>query len=477
MREANFQAFSGDESACEDDTDITVLRRTTEETAQWCVERAKALGASSASAEASFDRGLSASTRMCEPESIERTEESVLVVNVWKGAQRGTASTSDLSEASLERTVRAAVQIASHAKPDPAGGLPDEADLATEFPDLSLYHPFAGTPEEAFRQLERTEAAALAADARITNTEGARFDTSAGVFTLANSLGFCAGYAYGRHSIDCWPIAQSPEGESQRDGWWCEARALEDLMSPEALGALAAQRAVRRLDAGAVSPGRYNVLFEPQAAVGLLDILEALLSGSALYRKASCLGDKFGERILPEHVSVEENPFVARAIGSGAFDDEGCAGRRRLIVDSGRLEGRFLSSYSARKLGLRTTGNAGGAYNLTLSSSQTRTSDDFTAMLKKLDRGILVTELIGQGFNPVTGDYSRGAFGFWVENGRIDHAIEGFSIAGNILEMMMQLEAVGADRLTASERSCGSLLFSDLCAAGVDFDDEAAADE
>ena len=268
MREANFQAFSGDESACEDDTDITVLRRTTEETAQWCVERAKALGASSASAEASFDRGLSASTRMCEPESIERTEESVLVVNVWKGAQRGTASTSDLSEASLERTVRAAVQIASHAKPDPAGGLPDEADLATEFPDLSLYHPFAGTPEEAFRLLERTEAAALVADARITNTEGARFDTSAGVFTLANSLGFCAGYAYGRHSIDCWPIAQSPEGESQRDGWWCEARALEDLMSPEALGALAAQRAVRRLDAGAVSPGRYNVLFEPQAAVG-----------------------------------------------------------------------------------------------------------------------------------------------------------------------------------------------------------------
>lgn len=454
-------------------TPIEALGPRTAETARWCVERAKALGASAACAEASFDRGLSVGTRMGEPESIEHTEESVLVVNVWKGDRRGAASTSDFSEAALEQAVRAALQIASHAKSDPASGLPNEADLATAFPDLSLHHPYAGTAEDAFAMLARAEAAAFAFDPAIQNSEGARFDTSEGVFTLANSLGFCAGYPYGRHSIDCWPIASGPAGDAERDGWWCESRTMAGLMAPEALGRKAAERAVRRLNAEELDPGRYNVLFEPQVAAGLLDILEALLSGSALYRKASCLLDAFGRRILPEHISVEENPFVPGAIGSGAFDDEGCAGSRRLIIDAGRLEGRFLSSYSARKLGLRTTGNAGGAYNLRLTSTQTSAEDDFGAMLAKLDRGILVTELIGQGFNPVTGDYSRGACGFWVENGRIDHAIEGFTIAGNILDMMQRLEAAGADALVAGERTCASLLFADLGISGSRADDDA----
>ena len=452
---------------------IEELQAMTAETACWCVQRAQTLGASAVSAEASIDRGFSVGTRLGEPESIEHTEENVLVVNVWKGHCRGSASTADFSKNALERVVRAALQIADHAESDPASGLPDEADLATSFPDLSLHHPYRGTPEEAFDMLARTEAAAFAYDSAIQNSEGARFDTSEGIFTLVNSLGFCAGYAYGRHSIDCWPIAErsasSPNevDEAQRDGWWCETRAFEDLMRPEALGRLAASRAVRRLGAAPLAPGQYDVLFEPQVAVGLLDMLEALLSGAALYRKASCLLDAFGKSILPAHISVSEDPFVPRAIGSGVFDDEGCAGSRRLIVDSGRLAGRFLSSYSARKLGLRTTGNAGGAYNLRLTSSHTRSTDDFEAMLSKLHRGILVTELIGQGFNPVTGDYSRGACGFWVENGRIDHPIEGFAVSGNILDMMMRLESVGADTLTAGERTCGSLLFSGLCAAGM----------
>lgn len=449
------------------DQPMEALQDKTAEIAGWCVERAKTLGASAAAAEASIDRGLSVGTRLAEPETIERTEESVLVIHAWKGKQRGTASTSDLSPEALERTVRAALQIAELAKPDLASGLPDEADLATSFPDLSLHHPYLGTLRDALEMLARVERAAFEFDPAICNSEGARFDTSEGVFTLANSRGFSAGYAYGRHSVDCWPIAESAAGEAQRDGWWCEACACEDLMVPEALGRLAAERAVRRLGAAALEPGKYDVLFEPQVAAEFLDMLETLLSGASLYRKASCLLDAFGERIFPEHISIEENPFVPRAIGSGAFDDEGCAGRRRFIVDHGRLEGRFLSSYSARKLGLRTTGNAGGAYNLRLSSTRTHASDDLEAMLAKLDRGILVTEMIGQGFNPVAGDYSRGACGFWVEKGRIDHPIEGFAIAGNIRDMLLQLEAVGADALTAGERTCGSLLFGGLSASGA----------
>lgn len=453
--------------AAQDEAGMPSVLAGTREAAEWTVRRAKALGADAASAEASLDRGFVVGTRFGRLESVERTEEQTLSVSVWKGHAVGSASTSDLSEGALEAVVRAALSIASHVREDPFSGLPDAADLQGEVPDLRL-HPGETAPsiEAAIDLLQRTEAAAFSLDPAISNTDGARFDFNEGAFTLANSLGFSAGYPYARCTIDCFPTAASSSGESQRDGWWSEARRVSQLMPPEALGRLAAERALRRLGARPLAAGVYDVLFEPQAAAGLLDILEALLSGRALYQRTSCLADAMGQLILPDHVWAMEDPYIAEGLGSGAFDEEGCAGHRRAVVEGGRLAGFFLSSYSARKLGLRTTGNAGGAYNLRLSSTKTAASDDFSAMLGKLHRGLLVTELIGSGFNPVTGDYSRGASGFWVENGRISHPVEGFSIVGNIRDMMMRLRAVGADELEVGARRTGSLLFEGLTAAG-----------
>lgn len=458
----------------QDAPDMSAVLKSTQEAAEWAVRRAKALGADAASAEASLDRGFAASTRFEALEAVERTEEQMLVISAWKGGARGSASTSDLSESSLEAVVRAALSIASHVRPDPFSGLPDASDLQRCPPDLGLHPEEAPlTIEAAVDMLRRTEAAAFAVDSAICNTEGARLEFNEGAFTLANSLGFSAGYPYARYTLDCWPTAQLPETagddaveESQRDGWWSEARRARDLMAPEALGRMAGERALRRLGSRPLASGEYDVLFEPQAAAGLLDVLEALLAGRAIYQRTSCLADAMGEQILPAHLSVTEDPYEPGGLGSGAFDEEGCAGRRRAVVDGGRLAGFFLSSYSARKLGLRTTGNAGGAYNLRLSSTLTKPSDDARSMLGRLHRGVLVTELIGSGFNPVTGDYSRGACGFWVENGRISHPVEGFSIVGNIRDMMLRIAALGADELVSGARRTGSLLFEKLTIAG-----------
>lgn len=437
----------------------------TQELARWTVERAKALGADCASAEVSHDKGLSVTVRMGEVDAVEHTEERVLTLSVWIGKRRGCASTSDFSERSLEAAVRAAVDIARVAAEDPAGGLPDVRDLQTNMRDLSLRHPFAGGVEEAVRLASAVEEAVFEADDRIVNSDGTNFSTSSGEFTLANSLGFCAGYGYSRHDMDASPIAEDEAG-MQRDGWWTQGRAVEDLLDPVSLGRAAALRTVARLGARPIASRRARVLFDAPVATGLLDILEELLSGRAWYRHASCLEGRLGERILPPHVCIEEDPYLAGALGSGVFDDEGCAGRMRMIVSDGRLEGLFLSSYTARRLGMRTTGNLGGAYNLTLSSSETRPGDTRQAMLERLGTGLLVTELIGQGLNTVSGDYSRGASGFWVENGRIVAPVEGVTIASNILTMMNTLEAVGADVYDSGVRRSGSLLIPDLMLAG-----------
>lgn len=328
-----------------------------------------------------------------------------------------------------------------------------------------LWHPFEGGVEEAVRLASAVEEAVFEADERIVNSDGTNFSTSSGEFTLANSLGFCAGYRYSRHDMDAAPIAEDDSG-MQRDGWWTQGRAVGDLLDPAELGRTAAGRTVARLGARPLSSRRARVLFDAPVATGLLDILEELLNGRAWYRHASCLEGRLGERILPAHVSVEEDPYLMRALGSGVFDDEGCAGRRRMIVSDGRLEGIFLSSYSARRLGMRTTGNLGGAYNLRLFSTETRPEDTRRAMLERLGTGFLVTELIGQGLNAVSGDYSRGASGFWVENGRIVAPVEGVTIASNILTMMKTIEAVGADEHDTGVRRSGSLLIPDLMLAG-----------
>lgn len=437
----------------------------TEELARWTVERSKSLGADCASAEVSHDKGLSVTVRMGEVDAVEHTEERVLTLNAWIGGRKGCASTADFSERSLEAAVQAAVDIARVSAEDPAAGLPEAEDLQADMRDLSLWHPFEGGVQKAVRLASAVEEAVFEADERIVNSDGTNFSTSSGEFTLANSLGFCAGYRYSRHDMDAAPIAEDDSG-MQRDGWWTQGRAVEDLLDPAELGRTAAGRTVARLGARPLSSRRARVLFDAPVATGLLDILEELLNGRAWYRHASCLEGRLGERILPAHVFVEEDPYLMRALGSGVFDDEGCAGRRRMIVSDGRIEGIFLSSYSARRLGMRTTGNLGGAYNLRLSSTETRPEDTRRAMLERLGTGFLVTELIGQGLNAVSGDYSRGASGFWVENGRIVAPVEGVTIASNILTMMKTIEAIGADEHDTGVRRSGSLLIPDLMLAG-----------
>lgn len=444
---------------------MSVWQARTQEAALWAVRRVKALGADEAAAEASADRGLSVAVREGELESVEHTEESQLTVTAWIGKRKGAASTSDLSEEALEAAAAAAVRIARYAAEDPCTGLPDPETLQTAFPDLSLHHPFEGNVKEARDYLVRTEAAALAYDSAICNTDGVRFDTSEGCFTLANSLGFCAGYPYGRHSVDCWPIAQRG-GESQRDGVWAESRFPDQLPAPEAFGRQAAARSLARLGSRSIGTTTCPVIFEARAATGFLDMLEELASGRALYRKASCLAGRFGERIFHEHVSVEEDPYLSGGIGSAVFDNEGCAGSRRLVVENGVLRGAFLSSYSARKLGLRTTGNAGGAYGLRLISAKTTPADSLDAMLRAMNRGLLVTELIGAGLNAVTGDYSQGAAGFWVENGRIDHPVEGVTLSGNMLSILPRIAAVGADEADNGGKRAGSVLVEAMDASG-----------
>lgn len=427
--------------------------------------RARRAGADQCAVEVSRDRGFSVTYRMGEVEALEYTTEKVLSVTIWKGKRRGSATTADFSEASVEKAVQAASAVASVAGEDEATGLPVERDLQTVFRDLSLCHPYEGTPEDAIDYLARAERAALATDPAVENTDGAVFTTSTGSFTLVNSLGFSAGYDYSRHDVDC--VALAARGEDfEQDAWWGQDRNAARLPAPELLGRRAAERALAKLGSRPMAGCTTRVLFAPYVATEFLDMLEELLSGRALYRQLSCLCGREGEPLFPDHVFVREEPYVPGSIGSGVFDDEGCAGRARFIVEAGRLCGKFLSSYSARKLGERTTGNAGGAYNLTLTS--TRTTPDLTeaALLKELGTGFYVTDTIGRGLNPVTGDYSRGVSGFWVENGVIVRPVSGMTLAGNLLDMFRSIEAVGAETYDNGARTCGGILLGPVRLSG-----------
>ena len=437
----------------------------TEAVAKAALERALRLGADECAAEVSADRGFSVTYRMGEVEALEYTSEKVLSIAVWKGKRRGSATTSDFSERSVERAVRAAVAIASVAEEDEATGLPEERDLQTEFRDLSLSHPYEGTPEDAIAYLAKAEEAALKTDPSVENTDGSVFTTSSGRFTLVNSLGFSAGYDYSRHDVDCVAVAAKGD-DFEQDAWWGQGRSATELPDPETLGRRAAERAAAKLGRKSIPGGSVRVLFAPYVATEFLDMLEDLLSGRALYRKTSCLLGREGTAILPAHVSVLEDPYIPGAIGSGVFDDEGCAGQRRAIVEEGVLRGKFLSSYTARKLGCRTTGNAGGAYNLILTSSETTPDMTEKAMLERLGTGLYVTDTIGRGLNPVTGDYSRGVSGFWVERGVIVHPVGGMTLAGNLLDMFLSVEAVGAEVYDNGARRSGSVLLGPVQLSG-----------
>ena len=428
---------------------------------------AKKLGASDAGADASEGSGLSVSVRKGELETVERNRDKSLGVTVYLGQRRGNASTSDFSRAAIERTVQAAYDIARFTAEDPVAGLPDVADIAqpAEQPGLDLFHPWAVGSEQAAEMALACERAAFAVDKRITNSEGAGVSAQQSHFFSAHTHGFRGGYASSRHSLSVAPIAGKGDG-MQRDYWYSSERDARDLAAPEAVGRYAAERALSRLKSRKIGTRQCPVLFESPLAAGLLGSFTQAVSGGALYRKTSFLVDSLGQEVFAPHIDIHEDPFVPRGKGSSPFDEEGVRVKARQVVDAGRVEGYFLSTYSARKLGMKTTGNAGGSHNLTLTSRLTQPGDDLDAMLRKLGTGLFVIELMGQGVNYVTGDYSRGASGFWVENGRIVYPVHEITIAGNLREMFRGLQAVGADAYSYGAKTVGSVLIDRMTVAG-----------
>ncbi|MGE0498372.1 MAG: metalloprotease PmbA [Ramlibacter sp.] len=449
------------------DSGFAYSRATFEELVDRALAHAKKLGATDAGAEASEGCGLSVSVRKGELETVERNRDKSLGVTVYMGHRRGNASTSDFSPAAIEQTVQAAFDIARFTAEDPVAGLPDAADVAQahEQPELDLFHPWAITSEEAARLALECEAAALSTDRRITNSEGAGVSAQQSHFFSAHTRGFRGGYASSRHSLSVAPIAGKGNG-MQRDAWYSSMRSADELASPQAVGRYAAERALSRLKSRKIATTQCPVLFESPLAAGLLGGFVQAVSGGALYRKSSFLLDSLGKRVLPRHIDIAEDPHVPRGKGSSPFDEEGVRTHARKVVDAGRVEGYFLSSYSARKLGMKTTGNAGGSHNLTMTSRLTRPDDDLDAMLRKLGTGLFVIELMGQGVNYVTGDYSRGASGFWVENGQIAFPVQEITIAGNLKDMLQGIDAVGADAYNYGAKTVGSVLVNRMKVAG-----------
>ena len=339
------------------------------------------------------------------------------------------------------------------------------AVLETSPPDLDLYHPWHLSAEDAVEIARRAEDAAFATDAQIRNSEGASVSAQHSQFVLGTTRGFLAGYPYSRHYVACAPIAGSGR-HMQRDDWYSSKRSAEELARPEAVGRYAAERALARLNARRIDTRKVPVLFEAPLAAGLLGAFVQATSGGALYRKTSFLVDSLGKPVFAPHVQIVEEPHAPRAMGSAPFDEEGVRTKRRAVVKDGVVEGYFLSTYSARKLGMQTTGNAGGSHNLSLASSATQSEDDFEAMLKKLGTGLLLTELMGQGVNYVTGDYSRGASGFWVENGQIQYAVEEITVASTLQEMFRNVVAIGADTIVRGTKQTGSVLIEQMTVAG-----------
>lgn len=441
-----------------------------EELVDLALAHAKKLGATDAGAEASEGCGLSVSVRKGELENVERNRDKSLGVTVYIGHRRGNASTSDFSEKAIEQTVQAAYDIARFTAEDPVAGLPDADDIAPPetHRDLDLFHPWAITSEEAAEMAKACEAAAFKTHRRITNSEGAGVSAQQSHFFSAHTRGFRGGYASSRHSFSVAPIASLPgkNGEMQRDAWYSSMRNAADLASPEAVGRYAAQRALSRLGSRKIPTTQCPVLFESTLAAGLLGGFVQAVSGGSLYRKSSFLLDSLGKMVFPKHIDVLEDPFVMGGKGSSPFDEEGVRVAPRKVVQGGRVQGYFLSSYSARKLGMKTTGNAGGSHNLVMTSRLTQASDNLDAMLQKLGTGLFVVELMGQGVNYVTGDYSRGASGFWVENGKIAFPVHEITIAGNLKDMLKGIEAVGADAYSYGAKTVGSILVNRMKVAG-----------
>ena len=441
---------------------LPLTRDAMSDVARRAIAHATSRGASGSEVEVSAAVGQSVTVRRDEVETVEYNRDKGLGVTVYFGKRRGNASTSDLSPEAVERTVDAACAIARHTAEDEATGLPDAARLYKGVPpDLDLFHPWGLTVEEAIEVARRAESAALGVDKRITNSEGATVSSYDTDFVLANSLGFLDGFANSKSSIGVGVVAED-KGGMQRDYWYTTHRDPARLEPAETVGREAGQRALRRLGGRKLATLEAPVIFEANIAASLLAHFVSAASGSSLYRHSSFLIDRLGTAVFSPAVRLVEDPHMRGELASSYYDAEGVATAPRVVVDAGVLKGWFLSSYSSRKLGLETTGNAGGNHNLLLQPG----THDLDGLLRTMDRGLLVTELMGQGVNPVTGDYSRGASGFWVEGGEIRFPVEEVTIAGNLLDMYKGIQAVGSDVLVRGSKHAGSILIDRMTIAG-----------
>jgi PmbA protein len=427
------------------------------------LRRARELGATQAEADVSLQKGLTTTVRLGEVETVEYQRDRGMGVTVYFGQRKGSASTADLSPRALAETVEKACDIARYTAEDDCAGLADPEELARDIPDLDLDHPWELTPEDAVETARACEAAGRDVDSRITNSEGASVGSHRGVRVYGNSHGFLAGYPSTSHSVSCVLLAQSGE-DMQRDYWYSSARDGRDLESAVEIGRKAGMRAVARLGARKLATQRARVLFAPEVARGLIGHFVGAVRGSSQYRKSSFLLGAAGQQVFPTFLELRERPHIPKALGSSPFDNEGVATRDRDLVRDGVLTGYVLGSYSARKLGLKTTGNAGGTHNLLVESSNGGV--EIGALMREFGTGLLVTELMGQGVNGVTGDYSRGASGFWVENGTIVYPVHEITIAGNLKDMYRNIVAIGSDVDVRGGVRVGSILVSEMTIAG-----------
>jgi PmbA protein len=421
----------------------------------------KLAGATEADVGISVDTGLSVTVRLGEVETLEYQRDRGMGITAYVGKRKGSATTGDLSWSAIADTVRKAVSIARFTAEDECAGLPDPDSLATAIPDLDLYHPWDLEAEGGIALAQRCEAAALGFDARITNSEGASVGLHSSQRVYGNTLGFLGGYPSTYYSVSCVVMGQQGD-QQERDYWYTSARDWRTLEDVEAVGRQAAERTARRLGARRIPTTRAPVLFVPELARGLVGHFIAAVRGGSQYRRSSFLLDSAGTQVFPSFFDVSERPHLPRALGSAPFDSEGCATRDRELVSAGILDGYVLNTYAARKLGLKTTGNAGGVHNLFVRPGV----DDYAALVRQLGRGLIVTELMGQGINGVTGDYSRGAAGFWVEGGEIQFPVNEITIAGNLKDMFQNIVAVGCDIDTRGSIQTGSILLAEMTIAG-----------
>ena len=431
------------------------------ELVQRLLDEARKQGATAAEADIGTGTGFSVTVRWGEIEKIEHERDKGLSITVYMGKRKGSASTSDFSDQSLQESIRAACDIARYASEDESAGLVDKEFLAKTVPDLDLHHPWPITPEQAIELAIKCEDIARNYDQRINNSDSAVVSSYSGTHAYGNTNGFAGGWQWSSHTIDCTVIAEQA-GSMQRDGWYSKTRDYNDLQTINAIGEEAARRTIQKLGARKLTTRNVPVIFEAPVASGLFSAFITAISGGSLYRRASFLLDKIGKPVFSKHIHIHEQPHLKKALGSAPFDNDGVATQTRDIVKDGILQGYVLSGYSARKLGMQTTGNAGGVHNLIIDSGKETLND----LIKQMDTGLLINDMIGFGVNQVTGDYSRGASGFWIENGEIQFPVEEITVAGNLKDMFQHIIAIGNDIDRRGNILTGSVLIENMIVAG-----------